>query len=183
MRVIMDWGKTKYPKGGQKDGIVYCYLSCGKACVGRKYYHVPLMKQNSNIISIEKITLEIWKTLPIRIKHDLKIYSQKFKKKYDKIRRKFLNSYGIFLKIIHKIEKQFRISQKIEFSMESFFQFFSIYSVYDYIKAGYLLPVPDAFKLNNKIISLSQPLYDKQPRNLIPDSFFDLRLKDYLNDA
>ncbi len=76
MRVIMDWEKTKYPKGGEKDGIVYCYHSYGNACVGRKYYKVLLMKQNSNIISIEKITLEIWKALPIRFKHDLKVNIQ-----------------------------------------------------------------------------------------------------------
>ncbi len=76
MRVFMDWEKTKYPKGGKQDGIVYCYYSYGNACVGRKYYKVPLMKQNSNIISIEKITLEIWKALPIRFKHDLKVNIQ-----------------------------------------------------------------------------------------------------------
>ncbi len=155
MRVFMDWEKTKFPKGGKQDGIVYCYYSYGNICVGRNYTPVPFMKQNANIISIEKITLEIWKILPQRFKNDLKIYAMKFKNQYPKLRRKHLNCYGIFLKIMHMIEKYYQFSQMINPGYDLYLYLFGSFSVADFITMNYLPKIKQYHQLTAKLIQIS----------------------------
>ncbi len=182
MRVIMDWEKTKYPKGGKKDGIVYCYHFYGNTCVGRNYISVPFMEQNAKIISMEKITLEIWKILPQRFKNDLKAYAMKFKTQEPKIRRKFLNSYGIFLKIMHKIEKQYHFSQMDNAGYDLYMKLFGLFSVYDYIKKGYLIPVKNDYKLRARLI-LSEFTLFVNPPQIISVLTQNLEKINYLDDA
>ncbi len=155
MRVIMDWEKTKYPKGGKSDGIVYCYHSYGNACVGRNYIPVPFMKQNAKIISMEKLTLEIWKILPQRFKNDLKIYAMKYKTQEPKLRRKHLNCYGIFLKIMHKIEKHYQFSQMKNTGYDLYIKLFGTFSVADFINLNYLSKVKKYRQLTTRIIPIT----------------------------
>ncbi len=155
MRVIMDWEKTKYPKGGKQDGIVYCYSSYGNACVGRNYVPVPFMKQNANIISMEKLTLSIWKILPQRFKNDLKIYAMKYKTQDPKLRRKFLNCYGIFLKIMHKIEKDYQFSKIKNSGYDLYQKIFGSLSVADFINMNYLPKIKKYHHLTARLIQIT----------------------------
>ncbi len=160
MRVFMDWKKTKYPKGGKQDGIVYCYYSYGNICVGRNYAPVPFMKQNANIISIEKITLEIWKILPQRFKNNLKIYAMKYKTLNPKLRRKHLNCYGIFLKIMHKIEKYYQFSQMKNPGYNLYLKIFGTFSVADFIKMNYLPKIKKYSQLKATLLNLKTNYID-----------------------
>ncbi len=155
MRVIMDWENTKYPKGGKLDGIVYCYHSYGNTCVGRNYIPVPFMEQNAKIISMEKITLEIWKILPQRFKNDLKIYAMKYKNQEPKTRRKHLNCYGIFLKIMHKIEKYYQFSHIKNTGYDLYVKLFGLFSVADFINMKYLIKIKKYHQLTTRIIQIT----------------------------
>lgn len=157
MIVYMDWEKTSFPKGGKNDDIVYCYSSYRPFCVGRRYIEVPFMKQNAKIISMQSLTLEIWKQLPFGFKKDLSFYAVQYKRQYPKLRGKHLNSYGVFLKIIHQIEKRFQYSQMENTGFSLFIRLFGNLSVYDYIRLGYLLRVKRNKKLKHPIL---QPTID-----------------------
>lgn len=152
MIVYMDWEKTKYPKGGKTDDIIYCYSSYMPFCFARRYIKIPFMPQNAKIISMEKLTLEIWHELTQRFKQDLKNYADLYKAQYPKLRGKHLNSYGVFLKIIHKIEKNFHFSEMVNTGFALFLSLFGHLSVTDFIRMGYLVKVKFGFKLNYQII-------------------------------
>ncbi len=158
MKVFFKDGSNRYPKGGKKDGIIFCYYRQRDLCVGRKYITIPLLPQNAKIITLEKVTLDIWHKLPLRFKHDLVVYTKQYKVQYPDLRRKHLNSYGIFLKIIHRIDKDYQLSQRDDASFELYVQMFGLYSTADFIKAGYLLPVKDGSKLTARIISQEHEL-------------------------
>lgn len=151
MIVYMDWEKTKYPKGGKEDDIIYCYSSYMPFCYARPYIKIPFMKQNAKIISMEKLILQIWQRIPLRFKQDLKGYANYYKSQYPKLRGKHLNSYGVFLKIIHKIEKVFHFSEMENTGPELYFSLFGNLSVIDFIRSGYLPKVKYGHKLNYRI--------------------------------
>ncbi len=176
MKVFFENGQSSFPKGGKKDGIIFCYFRQRDLCLGRKYIPIPTLPQNTKIISMEKMTLAIWHSLPLRFKHDLSVYAKQYKTEYPDLRRKHLNSYGIFLKIIHKIEKYYLISKQEDTSYNMYALLFGHLSVADFIKIGYLLPVKNGYKLTARIISMKKSfsLIEDDP---FPKLFFDTPYK------
>ncbi len=168
MKVFFEQGQTSFPKGGKKEGIVFCYYRQKDLCMGRKYSSVPFLPQNAKIISLEKLTLNIWHNLPLRFKHDLCTYAQQYKTEYPDLRRKHLNSYSIFLKIIHKIDRQCLFSQKENASYNLYVLLFGHLSVADFIYAGFLLPVRKGYKLTARIIPIVKS-YPQIEQNLFPE--------------
>lgn len=154
--VYMDWEKTRFPKGGEADDIIYCYSSYRPFCYARRYIRIPFMPQNAKIISVEKLTLQIWQELPLRFKQDLKAYAETYKNQYPKLRGKHFNSFGVFLKILHQIEKKFHFSEMENSDYYLFLNLFGHLSVIDYIRLGYLPKVKKGFKLNYRILKIKK---------------------------
>ncbi len=152
MKVYFEKNQTSYPKGGKKEGIIFCYFRHSDLCLGRKYIPIPFLPQNLKIISMEKLTLQIWHNLPLRFKHDLSSYARQYKLEYPDLRRKHLNSYGIFLKVIHKLDKQYLFSKRDDASYNLYVLLFGHLSVADFIKSGVLLPIHKGYKLTARII-------------------------------
>ncbi len=152
MKVYFENDSHSFPKGGKKDGIVFCYYRQKDLCTARKYIPIPALPQNTNIINLEKITLSIWHNLPLRFKNNLSSYAKQYKTEYPDLRRKYLNSYGIFLKIIHKIDRYYSFSKQVDPSYSMYALLFGHLSVADFIKWGFLLPVKNSYKFNDRII-------------------------------
>jgi hypothetical protein len=160
MRVYFGNGKQVYPKGGREDGITYCYFNEGHVCIGRRYYQVPLREQNHRIIKMEKIILSIWRGLCERFKRDLVKYARKYHEEYPKLRGHHINSYGIFLKIMYKIERDFNFSEISGDDLSKYIKLFGDYSVHDFIQLGYLDKVRESYRLRNRIILIIKREYE-----------------------
>ncbi len=154
MRVFFKPGSTLYPKGGKRDDVVYCYHNDGMFCFTRKYYIVPEMPQHVKIKSMQNISLQIWNSLPLRFKNDIKQYADQYKGEYPHIRRKFISSYSIFLKIIHKIDSLYHISDKKSFTPDDYLKNFGSFSIADYIRMNFLPKVKNFNCLNAVILSV-----------------------------
>jgi len=151
MKVYFGPGKQVYPKGGRKDGITYCYHNEGAVCIGRNYFKVPMRAQNYRIIAMEKIVLAIWRGLKESFRKDLSIYARRYCNEYRTLRGKHINSYGIFLKIMYKIEQDYCFSEISGESLSKYLKLFGDYSVWDYVKLGYLPMIKKAYQLRNRI--------------------------------
>ena len=160
MRVYFGSGKQVYPKGGRDDGITYCYFNDGAICIGRRYFKVPMREQNHRLIKMEKIVLAIWIGLAERFKKDLRIYARKYCSEYPKLRGKHVNSYGIFLKIMHRIEEDYAFSEISGDSLNKYIKLFGDYSVADFIQLGYLPAVKEGYRLRNRIILILRRDYE-----------------------
>ena len=170
MRVFFRPGTTVFPKGGRQDGVTYCYQYNGRLCFARNYYEVPMRAQNFQVISLSKIAQQIWTVLPRRFKNNLKSYTSEFIKKEPSFRCKFISSYAVFMKIIHKINKQFSSFAKEQSPVNFFMALFGHMSLYDFIKSGYLMMVNNARKLNSRILKDNRIIYYRGCDNLLSNT-------------
>ncbi len=90
----------------------------------------------------------------LRFKKELKLYADQYKVEYQHIRRKFISGYSIFLKIIHKIESFYHISEKKSFTPYDFIKNFASISIADYIRMNFLPKVKNFNRLNAVIQSV-----------------------------
>ncbi len=160
MKVYFKPNNTTFPKGGKKDGIIYCYSFHGKRCIGRNYFEVKPLKQQDNIISMQQLTLTVWKRLPISFKKDLSLYTQNYKKIAPALRAKHISVYSIFLKISHHFNKSSQINHEI-MTPNSLLQSLNYLSVYTCIQLNILPDIPQSYKLNKMI----DPVLAKTPFN------------------
>ncbi len=168
MKVFFEEGQCSFPKGGKKDGIIFCYFRQRDICLGRRYISIPLLPQNTKIISMGKITLSIWQNLPLCFKHDLSVYARLYKAEYPDLRRKHLNSYGIFLKIIHKIDRFYQFSKLEDTSYSMYALLYGHLSVADFIRIGYLPQVRKGYILTARILSV-ETIFPLIPSILLPE--------------
>ncbi len=162
MKVTFKPGTKNLTKGGKKVGIVYCYYNQDHYCKGRNYTPVKMMKQHVHIISMQKITLEIWNLLPKRFLHDIQEYTKKFQKINSKLRGKYISSYSVFLKITHYLNKKYSISQMKTFDYWEYYELFGHLSIYDFIKLGVLEWVKDAPQINNRVKLLNKISFEQK---------------------
>lgn len=148
MRVFFRPGTTVFPKGGRQDGVTYCYQYDGRLCFARNYYEVPMRAQNYHIISVSRLAKQLWDSLAIGFKNQLKRYTLSYVQEYPSFRGKFISSYAIFMKIIHKIEAQFQISKIPNFDFQNWLKLFGSLSIADFIKLGWLKKIKNLYKLN-----------------------------------
>ncbi len=148
MKVYFKPGTNQFPKGGEKDGIVYSYFDEGRVCIGRNYVTVKARQQHDNIVSMQQYTLSVWQILPESFKKDLASYTRIYKKRGRARRAKYMSAYSVFLKITHYLNKHGLLSKIKDQIPEVFLQKFRQLNVYLCIQMRIIPFIPNSYLLN-----------------------------------